>query len=84
MLILQGIDGYETSAWCAVCGEPLRIHERKRGTERRGENDPGFTTDHIVVHGTSLCANCLAKFLVREVALDVLAYRSRRDKYSRN
>ena len=84
MMTLQQVKGCEISAWCGVCGAALRVHERDPETGRRKENDPGFTANHIVVNGTSLCEDCLQQFPDREVMLGVLVRDDWRNKHSLN
>jgi len=83
-MILQQVKGYETSAWCGVCRVALRIHERDPETGRRKENDPGFTADHVVVAGVSLCIDCLQQSPTREILLGVLECGEREAKQSSN
>ena len=84
MLIVQQIKGFETTAWCAVCGSVLRAHKRMVDTGRRAELDPGWTANHVVVDGVSLCQECLKAFPARRVVLDVIASELPRYDFSIN
>jgi len=84
MPIVQQIEGFETTAWCAVCGSPLRIHARDEVTGRRGELDPGFTANHVVVDGVSLCIPCLEKFPSKAVLMDMLGVAMWRYNFSKD
>jgi hypothetical protein len=81
---LPTIEGYEISAWCAICKAPLRVHEKNDLTKRREEWDPGYSTEHIVFCGVSLCVGCLKKFMFREYMLGSLSGNLQQHLFSLN